>query len=343
MKKIFFTGIQPSGRPHLGNYFATMKQLVDNQNAKVDGQSYDMRVFIADMHSLTSVQDGAAVAQGTLDLAMDYLAVGLDPKKVLIYKQSDMPEVAEMTWVFNCITTVPYLSLAHSYKDKVARGKEANVGLFDYPVLMAADILIHNADIVPVGKDQQQHVEMARDIAEKFNRIFCTEKTDAKTGKPFPELFKLPTARILESVATVPGIDGQKMSKSYNNHIPLFSTDEEIKKLVMSITTDSGSAADIAAGKISGIPENVYNIHKLIRPATELDELYAANKGKYKVLKEALIADLIAFIKPLRERREKIAKNPAAVKKMLAKNGVKVRKMTAPLMKEFRKRVGFAL
>ncbi len=335
MKKIFFTGIQPSGRPHLGNYFGTMKQLVDNQH-----NGYDMRVFIADMHSLTSVQDGEAVARGTLDLAIDYLAIGLDPKKALIYKQSDMPEVAEMTWVFNCITTMPFLSLAHSYKDKVAHGKEANVGLFDYPILMAADILIHNADIIPVGKDQQQHVEMARDIAEKFNRVFSTG-SDSEKGKL--ELFKLPTARILEDMATVPGIDGQKMSKSYNNHIPLFSTDEEIKKLVMSITTDSGSAADIEAGKISGIPENVYNIHKLLRPVAELDELYAANKGKYKMLKEALIADLIAFIAPMRARREKIAKNPAAVKKMLAKNAAKVRKMTAPLVKEFRKRVGFTL
>lgn len=331
MKKIFFTGIQPSGRPHLGNYFATMKQLVDNQN-----EGYDMRAAIVDMHALTTMQDGEQLAQSSLDLAIDYLAIGLDPKKALIYKQSDMPEVTEMTWAFNCITTMPFLSLAHSYKDKVARGKEASVGLFDYPILMAADILIHNADIIPVGKDQQQHVEMARDIAEKFNRVFCTEKKQ-------PELFKLPTARILEDMATVPGIDGQKMSKSYNNHIPLFSTDEEIKKLVMSITTDSGNAADIEAGKISGIPENVYNIHKLIRPVTELDELYAANKGKYKILKEALIADLIAFIAPMRARREEIAKDPEAVKKMIAENGAKVREITAPLMAEFRKRVGFTL
>jgi tryptophanyl-tRNA synthetase len=321
MKKIFFTGIQPSGRPHIGNYFGTMRQLVDQQSGE-----YDMRVFIADMHSLTSVQDGEVVSQGTLDLAIDYLAIGLDPKEVLIYKQSDMPEVAEMAWVFNCITTVPYLSQAHAYKDKVAHGKEANVGLFDYPILMAADILIHNANIVPVGKDNQQHVEMARDVVEKFNRIFCTTK-----GKP--ELFTLPEARILEHVATVPGIDGQKMSKSYNNHIPLFSEDDEIKRLVMSITTDSGN----------GIPENVYNIHKLIRDKASLDELYAANMGKYKVLKDALIEDLIAFITPLRERRAEIAQDPEAVKKMIAENGEKVRALTADLMAEFRERVGFSL
>ncbi len=331
MKKIFFTGIQPSGRPHIGNYFGTMKQLVDQQSGE-----YDMRVFIADMHSLTSTQDGDIVSQGTLDLAIDYLAIGLDPKEVLIFKQSDMPEVAEMAWVFNCITTMPYLSQAHAYKDKVAHGKEATVGLFDYPILMAADILIHNADIVPVGKDQRQHVEMARDIAEKFNRVFCTEK-----GKP--ELFRLPEARILEDVATVPGIDGQKMSKSYNNHIPLFSEDDDIKRLVMAIVTDSGNAADIESGKISGIPENVYNIHKLIRDKASLDELYAANKGKYKALKDALIEDLIAFIKPLRERRAEIAKDPEAVKKMIAENGERVRTLTADLVMEFRKRVGFTL
>ncbi len=330
MKKIFFTGVQPSGRPHLGNYFGTMKQLVDNQG------SYDTRAAIVDMHALTTMQDGETLAGGSLDLAIDYLAIGLDPKEVLIFKQSDMPEVTEMAWAFNCITTMPYLSQAHAYKDKVAKGKEATVGLFDYPVLMAADILIQNADIVPVGKDQRQHVEMARDIAEKFNRIFCTEK-----GKP--ELFKLPTAQILEDVETIPGIDGQKMSKSYNNHIPLFSEDDEIRRLVMAIVTDSGNADDIASGKISGIPEHVYNIHKLVRDKASLDELYAAHKGKYKALKEALIEDLIAFIKPLRERRAEIAKDPEAVKKMLADNAGRVRDLTAGLVTEFRKRVGFCL
>lgn len=330
MKKISLTGIQPSGRPHLGNYFGAMKQLVDGQAER------DTRVFIADMHSLNTIQDGTALAQGTLDLAIDYLAIGLDPKEVLIFKQSDLPEVAEMAWAFSCITSVSFLSLAHAYKDKVAKGKEANVGLFSYPILMAADILIHNADIVPVGKDQRQHVEMARDIAEKFNRIFCAEKGH-------PELFRLPTAQILESVETVPGIDGQKMSKSYGNHIPLFSEDDDIRRLVMAIVTDSGSAADIESGKISGIPEHVYNIHKLVRDKASLDELYEAHKGKYKILKDALIDDLIAFIKPLRERRAEIARDPEVVKKMLADNAAQVKALTADLMAEFRKRVGFAL
>ncbi len=330
MKKIFLTGVQPTGRPHIGNYFGTMKQLVDGQS------EYDVRAIIVDMHAITTIHDGAELAGHSLDLAMDYLAIGLDPKEILIFKQSDMPEVTEMAWALSCIITVPYLSQAHAFKDKTARGKEASVGLFTYPILMAADILIHNADIVPVGRDQKQHVEMARDIAEKFNRIFCTEK-----GKP--ELFKLPAVMIREEVEVVPGIDGQKMSKSYGNHIPLFSTDEEIRKLVMAIVTDSGNAADIESGKISGIPENVYNIHKLVRDKNSLDELYAKNKGKYKLLKETLAEDLIAFIKPLREKREEIAKNPEAVKKMLAENGERVRAITADVMKRFRELVGFAL
>jgi tryptophanyl-tRNA synthetase len=326
-KPIFLTGVQPTGRPHLGNYFGTMKQLVDGQ-----GQ-YDVRAVIVDLHALTTVQDAETLSEYTLDLAIDYLAIGLDPKEVLIFKQSDMPEVTEMAWVFNCITTVPYLSQAHAYKDKVAKGKEASVGLFTYPILMAADILIHNANIVPVGRDQKQHVEMARDIAEKCNRIYCTEK-----GKP--ELFTLPEPMILEDVEVIPGIDGQKMSKSYNNHIPLFATDEEIRKLVMAIVTDSGNPADIASGAISGIPEHVYNIHKLVRDQKLLDELYEANRGKYKILKEALIEDLIAFIGPMREKREKIAEDIESVKKLLADNAVRVRDLTKPLMEEFRKVVG---
>lgn len=326
-KPIFMTGVQPTGRPHLGNYFGTMKQLVDNQ------EKYDVRAVLVDLHALTTVQDAETLSQHTLDLAIDYLAIGLDPNEVLIFKQSDIPEVTEMAWVFNCITTVPYLSQAHAYKDKVAKGKEASVGLFTYPILMAADILIHNANIVPVGRDQKQHVEMARDIAEKFNRIFCTEK-----GKP--ALFTLPEPMILDDVETVPGIDGQKMSKSYNNHIPLFASDEEIRKLVMAIVTDSGNPADIASGAITGIPEHVYNIHKLIRDKNSLDALYEANRGKYKILKEALIVDLIAFIGPMREKRERIAQDIEDVKKLLADNAVQVRELTKPLIEEFREVVG---
>lgn len=329
-KKILLSGIKSTGRPHIANYFGAMKQYIDLQEA-----GHDCRVFIADYHSLTTVQDGETLSQATLDLAIDYLAIGLDPKKTLIFKQSDLPELAELAWIFNCITTMPYLMRAHAFKDAEAKNKEVNVGLFDYPILMAADILIHNASIVPVGKDQKQHVEIARDTAEKFNRIFCkTETLGEEAG-----IFKLPEAYIVEEVETVPGIDGQKMSKSYNNHIPLFSEDDEIRKLVMSIVTDSG----VDENGNPSIPKNVYNIHRLVRDAQYLDKLYADSAGKYKALKDALVEDLIAFIKPLRERRAEIAKNPDVVRKMLAENGAIIREKVRPLVEEVRRKVGLVV
>jgi tryptophanyl-tRNA synthetase len=311
-KKVLLSGIQSTGRPHIGNYFGAMKQYVDLQD------QYDSKIFIADLHSLTTVQNKEELSQNTLDLAIDYLAIGLDPKKVTIFKQSDLPEVTELAWIFNCITTVPYLMRAHSFKDAEAKNKEINVGLFDYPMLMAADILIHNSDIVPVGKDQKQHLEIARDTAEKFNRVFNTD------------IFKMPEPFIIEGVGTVPGVDGQKMSKSYNNHIPLFSTDEEIKKLVMSIVTDSGA----------GVPVNVYNIHKLFRYEEYLSKLYKEHEGKYKALKDALIEDIIAFITPLRARREEIAKDPEAVKEMLRTNAKKLKLEVDQMMQKVRGAVG---
>jgi tryptophanyl-tRNA synthetase len=311
-KKILLSGIKATGRPHIANYFGAMKQYVDLQD------QYDSRIFIADLHSLTTLQNKEELSQNTLDLAMDYLAIGLDPKKVTIYKQSDLPHVTELAWIFNCITTVPYLMRAHAYKDAEVKNKEINVGVFDYPILMAADILIHNSDVVPVGKDQQQHVEITRDTAQKFNRVFETD------------IFKTPDHLILKHVETVPGIDGQKMSKSYNNHIPLFSTDEEIKKLVMAIVTDSDG----------GIPVNVYNIHKLFRDEEYLSKLYKENEGKYKALKEALIEDLTAFITPLRARREEIAKDPEAVREMLKNSAEKLKPEFDKMMSKVRGAVG---
>ena len=311
-KKVLLSGIKSTGRPHVANYFGAMKQYVDLQN------DYDSRIFIADLHSLTTVQNKNELSQNTLDLAIDYLAIGLDPEKVTIYKQSDLPEVTELAWIFNCITTVPYLMRAHAFKDAEAKSKEVNVGLFDYPILMAADILIYNSDIVPVGKDQKQHIEIARDTAEKFNRIFSTE------------IFKLPEPYILPSVETIPGVDGLKMSKSNNNHIPLFSTDDEIKKLVMSIVTDSNG----------GVPVNVYNIHKLFRDEEYLAKLYKEHEGKYKALKEALIEDIIAFISPLRARREEIAKDPESVRLMLKNNAKKLKVEVDEMMNKVREAVG---
>ena len=225
MKKVLLSGIQPSGTMHIGNYFGAIKQFVDLQG------EYESRIFIADLHAITTVQDKSKLSESILNVAMDYLACGLDPEKVALFKQSDIPEVTELTWYFNCITTMPYLERATTYKDAHMKAKEVTVGLFDYPMLMAADILIQDADVVPVGADQKQHVEYARDTAQKFNNTYG-------------DTFKLPEPIILDTVAIVPGTDGRKMSKSYGNTIPLFGTDEEIKKAVMSIVTDSKSPAE---------------------------------------------------------------------------------------------------
>ncbi len=311
-KKILVSGVKPTGRPHIGNYFGAMKQFVDLQDTA--DESY---VFVANYHGLISLQNKEEIARNTIDVVLDYLAIGLDPKKVVLYVQSDMPQVTELTWIFSTLVTVPFMERAHAFKDAVAKGNEATLGLFDYPVLMAADILLPGATIVPVGQDQKQHIEYARDIAQKFNNAFG-------------ETFTLPKESIIEGAAIVPGTDGQKMSKSYNNTIPLFATREEITKAVMSIVTDSSG----------DVPVNVYNLHKLFRSEAELKDLYEANKGSYKALKEALIEDLDAFIAPMRERRAILAQDEAGIRHMLADNGAKMREKAEKLMEEVRERTG---
>ncbi len=322
-KKVLLSGVKPTGRPHIGNYFGAMRQFVELQN------SHESFVFIADLHALTTVQNAEELRQNILDVALDYLAIGLDPKKVTLFKQSDVPAHTELGWIFNCITTMPYLERAHAYKDAVAKGREVNVGTFDYPMLMAADILLYDADVVPVGADQKQHVEYARDTAEKFNRIFGPKGGSAGAS----DTFKLPESLIIENVKIVPGVDGQKMSKSYNNIIPLFASDEEIKKAVMSIVTDSSG----------DVPKNVYAIHELIRDKKSLDALYEEKKGKYKDLKEALIADLISFIAPLREKREALAKDTKKVLENIESGGEKARERAEAKMEMVREKIGVKL
>ena len=317
MKKILLSGVQTSGRSHIANYFGAMKQFVDLQNSG----NYDCFLFLADYHALNTVQDAAKLREYTINLALDYLAIGLDPKKAVLFRQSDVSAHTELCWIFDTLVTVPYLERAHAYKDKQARGLEVNMGTFNYPVLMAADILLYGADAVPVGQDQKQHLEYARDISQKFNNAFG-------------ETFKMPEPLILEHVAIIPGTDGQKMSKSYGNTIPLFATREEIQKLVMGIVTDSGGPES------GGIPRNVYAIHRLFRPESELKALYEANKGKYKALKEALIEDIDAFVKPMRERREKLAKNPSKVMKILEKGAKKANKVAGAKLLEAKKKIG---
>ncbi len=312
-KKILLSGVKPTGRPHIGNYFGAMKQFTDAQTV---GQ-YDCLFMIADYHALNHIQNGDEMRRLILDLALDYMAIGLDTKDSIIFKQSDVSAHTELAWIFDTITTMPYLMRAHAFKDAEAKNKEISVGTFNYPILMASDILLYNTDLVPVGQDQKQHVEYTRNIAEKFNHIF-------------DETFKLPEPMILKEVATVPGTDGQKMSKSYNNTIPLFAERDEIIKAVMSIVTDSGG----------DVPMNVYNIHKLFRPESDLKHLYEANKGKYKILKEALIEDIDTFIKPLRERRALLAGDENAVIEILKSGGERANKIAGEKLMEVKKKIG---
>lgn len=321
MKKVLLSGIQPSGTMHIGNYFGAIKQFVEMQD------NYDTRIFIADLHAITTVQDKKKLSESILNVTMDYIACGLDPAKVLLFKQSDIPEVAEMTWYFNCITTMAFLERATSYKDANQKAKEVTVGLFDYPLLMAADILIQDADIVPVGADQKQHVEYARDTAQKFNNIFG-------------ETFKLPEPMIIKEVAIVPGTDGRKMSKSYGNTIPLFGTDEEIKKAVMSIVTDSKSPAE------SKNPDecNIFALHKLFLKGEELESLrkrYTDGGLGYKESKDMLLAEIIAFINPMREKRNKLDRN--AVIKILEDGKNKIKPIIEKKMQQIRSNVGVEL
>lgn len=317
-KKILLSGIKPTGRVHIGNYFGAMKQFVDLQD------KYESYIFIADYHAMTTVQNRSELMQSIVDVALDYLAVGIDPKKVILFKQSDIPQVAELCWIFNCVTTVPYLMRAHAYKDAEAKNKEINVGTFDYPLLMAADILIQNADLVPVGQDQKQHVEYARDTAQKFNRIYG-------------DTFKMPEPFVWPE--TIPGTDGRKMSKSNDNVIPLFATDEEIKKAVMKIPTDSKGVDE---------PKNpdesiIFAIHKLLINGEDLKNI--ENKYKnggmgYKEAKELLIKDLITFIKPIREKREMLAQDMDTVLDILKEGGKRAAMNAERKMKEIREKVG---
>ena len=310
-KKVLLSGIQPSGKPHIGNYFGMMKQLVDMQD------EYNVYALIVDYHAMKSVQSPKEMKENIKDVLLDFLAIGLNPKKVILFKQSDVSEHTELCWIFDTITTMPYLMRAHAFKDAEAKNKEIDVGTFNYPMLMAADILLYSTDIVPVGADQKQHIEIARDTAEKFNHTFG-------------ETFKLPEAKIIKDLAVVPGTDGRKMSKSYNNTIPLFAEYEEIKKTVMSIVTDSGE----------GIPKNVYAIHNLLRPASELLPIYESKAGKYKELKELLIEDLEKFIAPLRERRKKFEKNIPKALAILKEGGERAKKVASKKMEEVREKIG---
>jgi tryptophanyl-tRNA synthetase len=311
-KKRLFTGLQPSGTLHIGNYFGALKPFADIY------RDFESHLMIADLHALTTVRDAGALRENTLAVVKDYLAAGIDPKEAIIFKQSDVPEHAELAWVFECLVTVPFLMQAHAYKDKVAKGIEATAGLFNYPMLMAADILLYDTEVVPVGEDQRQHIEYAREAANKFNLAYG-------------ETFAAPQEMILKGVGVVPGTDGQKMSKSYKNTIPLFGTKDELSKAVMGIVTDSTGDR----------PENVYAIHKLLKSEDELAPLYEEHKGKYKNLKEALVEDLDVFFSSMREKRNAISDDD--VRTVLKDGSDRARERASSKMATVRERLGVAL
>lgn len=275
-------------------------------------------LMVADLHSLTSLKDPEQLRANILDIVRSYVAAGVDPEKAIIFKQSDIQEHTELAWIFECLVTVPFLQQAHAYKDKVAKGMEANAGLFNYPMLMAADILLYGTDIVPVGSDQRQHVEYAREAANKFNNTYG-------------ETFTLPKEKILDAVAIVPGTDGEKMSKSYKNTVPLFGSKDEIAKSVMSIVTDSSGER----------PKNVYAIHALFKSEGDLQDLYEKNCGNYKTLKDTLIENIDEVVAPMRDKYNSITDDD--VKHILRKGAEKARAIASAKMEEVRKKIGVTL
>ena len=315
-KPFLVSGIKPTGNLHIGNYFGAMRQFVELTK---EGK-YRSFIFVADYHALNSMQDAQEMKRRTREIVMAYLAVGLDPKQVVFFKQSDVPAHTELAVIFEAITTMPYLMRAHAFKDAEAKNKELNVGTFNYPMLMAADILLYDAAIVPVGADQKQHIEIARDTAEKFNRIFKDE------------MFKLPEPYILPDVAVVPGTDGQKMSKSYGNVIPLFASRDELAKAVMGIVTDSSGER----------PENVFAIHKLVRSEAELTTIYGSNAGNYKKLKELLIEDLERYFAPMRAKYEELQKDSSIVDEVLEAGRNEARYVSEGKMEQVRQAIGVA-
>ncbi len=314
------TGIQPSGTPHLGNYFGAMRQVCDLQEK---GESF---LFIADYHALTTNPEPEQLRERIINLTLDFLACGVDVEKTVFFRQSAVPEVCELMWILNTVTPVGFLERAHSYKDKTAKGFMPNNGLFSYPVLMAADILLYNANLVPVGKDQKQHLEITRDLAIKFNN-------------EYGEIFTIPDGYIPQNVAIVPGIDGQKMSKSYNNTIPIFGKEKALRKTVMNIVTDCKALEDPKDPETC----NVVALYKLFATPEELNEMcerYRAGNYGYGHAKQALFEKIWAHFEPMRARREELAANMDFVEELLRKNGERAREEAAKTLDKVRRAVG---
>ena len=314
------SGIQPSGSLHIGNYLGMMRPMISYMDRS------ELFVFIVNFHALTSLSEGDRLARGTLEAAADFLALGLNPDRCIFWVQSDVPEVVELAWILTCITPMGLLERCHSYKDKIAKGISPNHGLFAYPVLMAADILLYQSNLVPVGKDQKQHIEVTRDIAIKFNQTFG-------------ETFVIPEGEISDEVATVPGTDGQKMSKSYGNTIEIFLDERTLKKKVMGIVTDS-TPVDQPKN-----PEtcNLFQIYRHFAPperVAEVHRLYVEGGAGYGTIKKELLGILWEYFKDARDYRERLLKEEGHIREILAKGAEKARAIAMPTMELVRERVG---
>lgn len=316
------SGVQPSGKLHIGNYFGMMKPAIELQE---QGEAF---LFIANYHALTSVHKGAALREMTRDVALDFLACGIDPERTAFYRQSDVPEVHELAWLLSVLTPMGLLERCHSFKDKTAKGLVASHGLFAYPVLMAADILAVNATVVPVGRDQKQHVEVTRDVATRFNNAFG-------------EVFVMPEPSIRETVAVVPGIDGQKMSKSYHNTIEIFGSGKPLKKRIMKILTDSKELEDVKDPDTC----NVFALYKLFADEAaqaELAERYRAGGMGYGHAKTELYETMERYFEPMRERRMSLEKDPDFVEDVLRMGAKRASKVAQDVLGRAREAVGLA-
>src|SRR6266508_5485147 len=320
------SGIQPSGVLHIGNYFGMMKPAIALQ---AEGEAL---YFIADYHALTSVRDPEALRENCRRVALDFLACGLDPERATLFRHSDVPQVTELAWILSTVAPMGLLERAHSYKDKLARGVAATVGLFNYPVLMAADILIYDSDVVPVGKDQKQHIEMTRDLAVKMNEIFGQSERDG-------QIFKLPEARIQPTTETVPGIDGQKMSKSYGNNIDIFGDEKEMRKRVMGIVTDS-LAVDAPKDPERSTIVQLYSLFGSKDELANMKEQFKKGGTGYGDFKKELFEKLWEYFAPMRKRREEILNDKSYINNVLTKGAKRANEIADQVMQRVRKAVG---
>jgi tryptophanyl-tRNA synthetase len=319
------SGIQPTGILHIGNYFGMMRPAIALQD---EGEAL---YFIADYHALTSLRDPLALRENSRRVALDFIACGLNPDKAALFRQSDVRQVTELAWILSTVTPVSRLELAHSYKDKIARGAPAAAGLFTYPVLMAADILIYDSDIVPVGKDQKQHLEIARDIATRINETFGSKREG--------RVLKLPEARIQAQTEVVPGIDGQKMSKSYGNTIDIFGDEKEMRKRVMSIVTDS-TAVEAPKDPDTSTIVQLYTLVASKEETEEMREQFRKGGRGYGDFKKQLFEKLWDYFAPMRKRRDEILRHKDYIESVLAQGAGRANSIADGVMKRVRQAVG---